>query len=99
MRITFARLAIIALASTSLVTAAACGGGAEEAIYATLQECVIDHTVNEGFNETQAITICLTSHLEGINLATQAECEAYVTANGGYPDSRVAACADYLANK
>ena len=98
MRATFARLALIAFAATTVLGAAACGG-TEEEIYATLQECVTDHTVNEGFSETMAITICLTSHLEGINFTTQADCEAYVAANGGYPDSRVAACADYIANK
>ena len=94
---TFALLSLITFAATTLATA--CGGDMDNEIYPTLQDCVTDHTTNEGFTEVQAITICLTSHLEGINLTTQAECEAYVEAHGGYPASRTAACTDYFANK
>ena len=98
MRVTFARLALIAFAATTVLGAAACGGTDTET-YASLQECVTDHTTNEGFTETMAITTCLLDHLPGVSFTTAADCEAYVTANGGYPDSRVAACADYIANK
>jgi hypothetical protein len=96
MRSIFVRTALFAFTCSTIL---GCTSTMTEEIYPTLQACVVDHTTVEHFTETQAITICLTSHLANINFTTTAECEAYVTANGGYPDSRVAACADYIANK
>lgn len=83
---------VFALVSISLL--AACGHSHEEQ-YANLVDCVTDH-VTEGLSEPNSITTCLLDHLD-VDFTTQAECEAYVTANGGYPDSVTQACTDYLA--
>jgi hypothetical protein len=66
--------------------------------YASLQECMVDHTQVEMLPELQALTVCLVDHYD-LDWATAAACEAYVTANGDYPNSRVAACAEYIRQK
>jgi len=88
-------LALALLATLTL----ACGGHDHEAQYDNLEDCVIDHTVEEGLTEAQAITTCLLDHLDQLNLdfATVEECVAYVTDNGGYPNSRQEACEAYIA--
>ena len=50
-----------------------------------------------GLPEAQAIAHCLVDFPELHNgFADHAECVAFVEANGGYPDSRDAACTDYF---
>ena len=66
--------------------------------YDSLQACMVDHTVEEMLPELQALTVCLVDHYD-LGWSTAAECEAYVEANGGYPDSRTAACAEYIRQK
>lgn len=92
--------ASLAFACTLLVTACG-GGGTEEEQYDNLEDCVIDHSQNEGLTEQQSITTCLLDHLDAMNLdfQTVAECVDYVTNNGGYPDSRDAACQAYIDEK
>jgi hypothetical protein len=62
-------------------------------------ECVTDHTVNEGLTEVQGLATCLFDHIENPSWTTQAECEAFVAANGGYPDSAAMACMIYFAER
>jgi hypothetical protein len=84
----------LAIALSFVLSLAACGhshGGD----YATLQECMVDHTVNESLPEVEALAVCLVDHLD-VSFATQGECEAYVAANGGYPSSAAMACMIYL---
>jgi hypothetical protein len=90
------RLVLSLCASTFLtLSLAACGGDGGEH-YDTLEDCVADH-VSEGLSEPHAITHCLVDfpdlHSDFANLA---DCLDFVTANGGYPDSRDDACADYF---
>ena len=89
------RLVLVASFVSLALSLAACDHGHGEH-YDTLQECVTDHAT-EGLSESNSITTCLLDHLDGIDFATQAECEAYVTANGGYPNSVTMACTDYFA--
>jgi hypothetical protein len=74
---------------------AACGGHEEEN-YDNLGDCVTDH-VAEGLPEAHAITHCLVDYDFAPDFTTEAECVAWVTDHGGYPDSRDEACADYIA--
>ncbi len=62
--------------------------------FATLTECV-----EEGHDlpEAQGIAHCLIDQGFGDGITTVEDCVAYVTANGGYPDSRDEACADFIA--
>jgi hypothetical protein len=83
----------LAIATVLVTTLAGCGHSHEE--YANLMECVVDHTGNEGLTEVQAISTCLLDHLD-IMFSTQAVCEAYVAANGGYPNSATMACMIYF---
>ena len=87
----------LALALALTASVVACGHDHEED-YATLQDCMVDHTQVEMLPEVQALTVCLVDHFD-LNWATAAECEAYVAANGDYPNSRVAACAEYIRQK
>jgi hypothetical protein len=82
----------------ALPALSACGDDGGEEQYDNLEECVVDHTVEEGLTEQQAITTCLLDHLDQLNLdfADVAECVDYVTNNGGYADSRDAACQAYI---
>jgi hypothetical protein len=83
-----------AIATIVAVSLAGCGhshGGD----YDTLMDCVTDHTGSEGLTEVQALATCLVDHSD-VTFTTQAECEAYVAANGGYPNSVVMACMIYL---
>jgi len=85
---------VLALAlSTSI---AACGGGNGGESYDNLMACVTDHTMTDGLTEAQAITHCLVDFDFGQDFTDQAGCVQYVTDNGGYPDSRDAACMDYF---
>ncbi len=83
--------------SLGLSTAiAACGddGGGES--YDNLMDCVTDHTMTDGLTEPHAITHCLVDFDFGQDFTDQAGCVQFVTDNGGYPDSRDAACTDYF---
>jgi hypothetical protein len=62
-----------------------------------LQKCVEEHKA-EKLTETDAIGECLFDELMK-SFATQADCEAYVTANGGFADTRTAGCQRYFADK
>jgi hypothetical protein len=89
-------LAVAAALSLALtVHLAACGDDhpAEEH-YDTLQDCVTDHTAEEGLPEAEAIVTCLVDHLD-VSFTTLQECLDYVAANGGYASAQ-AACEDYL---
>ena len=63
--------------------------------YANLMDCVADHTGEEGLTEVQAVATCLVDHID-VEFATLQECIDYVTANGGYPSSRMEACQIYI---
>lgn len=82
-----------AIAVAFALSLAACGHSHHE--YENLMECVVDHTVNEGLSEVQGLATCLVDHSD-VTFTTQAECEAYVAANGGYPNSAVMACMIYI---
>jgi len=88
------RLSIAWIASACLLFAA-CGGDDGES-YDNLPDCVEDH-VAEGLPEAHAITHCLVDFPDlHADFADQQACVDFVTANGGYPDSRDAACTDYF---
>lgn len=92
MRQRFAALALFMLTSLCL----ACGGDddGEEESFDNLPDCVEDH---EGLGEAEAIAHCLVDfpdlHPEFQNID---DCVDWVADNGGYPDSRDDACADYF---
>ena len=91
------RIAVALATAFTLATAvAACHE--HEHDYDSLQACMVDHTVEEMLPEVQALTTCLVDHVD-MNWQTQAECEAYVAANGGYPSSATAACMEYIRQK
>jgi hypothetical protein len=73
----------------------ACGGDDDEESFDNLPDCVADHM---SLGEAEAIAHCLVDfpdlHPE---FADEAECTAWVADNGGYADSRDAACADSFA--
>ena len=82
----------------SIVIAFAClaaCGHSHGGDYDNLMACVDDHTGNEGLTEVQALATCLLDH-QDLEFATQADCEAYVADNGGYPDSAAMACMIYF---
>jgi hypothetical protein len=82
---------IIASLALALAAAfAACGGHEEH--FDNLPACVADHI---SLGEPQSIAHCLVDFFD-MNFADQAACVAYVTANGGYPNSRDAACTMYF---
>lgn len=83
----------LAIATTLLTSLAACGHSHDD--YATFMDCVTDHTGNEGLTEVQAVSTCLVDHID-VTFTTQAECEAFVAANGGYPNSATMACMIYF---
>lgn len=59
-----------------------------------LVECVDEHA---SLTEAQAIAHCLVDYPDlHPDFADQQACVDYVAANGGYPDSRDAACMDYF---
>lgn len=93
MRIAVSLLAALALASVIV----ACGDDHAHD-YASLEDCMVDHTQVEMLPELQALTVCLVDHFD-LGWQTAAECEAYVAAHGGFPDSRVDACAEYIRQK
>lgn len=87
-------LATLSLA-LALSLSAACGGDDDdEESFDNLPDCVEDHM---SLGEAEAIAHCLVDfpdlHPE---FADVDECVAWVTDNGGYPDSREDACADYF---
>lgn len=87
------RLIISTLALALLVPLAACSGD-DAPEFDNLPDCVVDHI---DLGEAESITHCLIDfpylHPE---FADEAECVAWVEDNGGYPDSRDAACTDYF---
>ena len=95
MRLSVFVSALLALALSTGI--AACGGGGNGGeSYDNLMDCVTDHTMTDGLTEAQAITHCLVDFDFGQDFTDQAGCVQYVTDNGGYPDSRDAACTDYF---
>ena len=77
-----------------IVSFAGCGMEDEEN-FDNLPDCVADHS---SLTEPQAIAHCLYDFPDlHPDFATQEECVTWVTDNGGYPDSRDAACTDYFA--
>lgn len=92
-----ATLSASLLVSLALASLVACHDDHEHD-YATLQDCMTDHTQVEMLPEFQALTVCLVDHFD-LGWATAAECEAYVTTHGDYPSSRTAACAEYIRQK
>lgn len=91
------RLFASLLTALCLTAIVACGDN-HTLDYASLQDCMVDHTQVEMLPELQALTVCLVSHFD-LGWTTAAECEAYVAGHGDYPDSRVAACAEYIRQK
>lgn len=88
------------------IALAACGGDGDHESYPSLQACFDDHHNNEGFNATQAITICVLDHpVNNMSLmfGTAAECVAYVNQNllpGSATTAEVqAGCDDYIVQK
>jgi hypothetical protein len=85
----------ILLASLSLpALIVGCGSSDDKT---DLQKCVEEHKA-EKLTETDAIGECLSDELMK-SFATQADCEAYVTANGGFAESRTVGCQRYFADK
>ena len=88
------RFFVILILAGIIISFTGCGMEDEEN-FDNLPDCVVDHS---SLTEPQAIAHCLYDfpdlHPE---FANQEECVAWVTDNGGYPDSREEACADYLA--
>src|SRR4051794_6412854 len=62
-----------------------------------LVACVNDHESMEHLSEVDAIGECLSDELHK-NFSTQAECESFVTGNGGYAASKTAGCMKYFVN-
>ena len=62
-----------------------------------LEKCVDEHKA-EKLTETDAIGECLVDELMQ-SFATQADCEAYVAAHGGFADSKVEGCKRYFEEK
>jgi len=83
---------LAALSLLGLFGLAGCGSSDKN-----LQDCVKDHMA-EKLSEVDAITECLVDEL-GKNFATQAECEEFVSANGGYASSKTQACEHYFDEK
>jgi hypothetical protein len=83
---------LAALSLLGLLGAAGCGSSDKN-----LQDCVKDHMA-EKLSEPDAITECLVDEL-GKTFATQAECETFVTDNGGYASSKTEACQHYFDEK
>ena len=96
MRTALATVCALALAATTTATLGACHDHEED--YDSLEDCMVDHTQVEMLPELQALTVCLVDHFD-LGWDTAAECEAYVEAHGGYADSRVEACAEYIRQK
>lgn len=88
----------LALATAFTIATAVAACHDHEHDYDSLEACMVDHTVEEMLPEYQALVVCLTDHFD-LDWQTQAECETYVAAHGGYPDSRVAACMEYIRQK
>jgi hypothetical protein len=63
----------------------------------TLPSCVADH-MKEKLSEPDAITECLADELAK-GFTTQAECEDFVSKNGGYEASKTEACQHYFDEK
>lgn len=78
------------------VTLIACDDAHSEESFENLPDCVVDHA---SLTEPDAITHCLFDFPElhgGTDFADQQACVDFVTANGGYPNSRDAACLGYF---
>jgi hypothetical protein len=83
------RRLLLLLAITLIAPLASCGGEEEES-FDNLPDCVVDHA---SLGEAEAIAHCLVDFPElHSGFANQAECVAFVEANGGFPDSRDEAC-------
>lgn len=86
------KLTIALVASLAL---AACGDNHDEESFDNLPDCVADHI---SLGEPESIAHCLVDFFD-MSFADQAACVAYVTANGGYPDSRDEACTLYFQTR
>ena len=73
----------------------ACGGNDDdEERFDNLPDCVVGHA---SLGEARSITHCLIDFPAlHPTLANQQECVDWVAANGGYVDSREAACTEYF---
>jgi hypothetical protein len=81
------------LVTTFLAIAPACGHDGDGHTFATLTECVEE---GHDLEEVEGIAHCLIDQGFGDGLTTVEECVAWVTDNGGYPDSRDEACALFI---
>jgi uncharacterized protein YcfL len=92
----------ICLASLASLLLVVLGCHSHDEAYANLQDCFDDHHINEGFDPTQSITICVLEHLD-VSFTTAAECETYVGANLATTDATpaevTAGCQDYIDQK
>ncbi len=80
-------------ASLGLMGLGACGDEHGES-FENLPDCVVDHA---SLGEAESIAHCLVDFPElHPGFADEAACVAWVETNGGYPNSREAACADYF---
>ena len=84
---------VTALAITTAI--AGCGDDHDHLDYDSLEDCMVDHTQVEMLPELEALTVCLVDHFD-LDWPTAAACEAYVTDHGGFPSTRVQACAEYI---
>jgi hypothetical protein len=91
---------LFSIAGALALACAACGSGDDGAEhYDNLPDCVTDH-VSEGLSEQHAITHCLYDFPNiHPDFATVQACIDFVTANGGYPDTRQAACEDLFVQE
>lgn len=87
-------LVVLALTLAFAQSTACRGGDDEEESFDNLPDCVAGH---ESLGEMRAITHCLVDFPDlHPDFATQEECVAWIGDNGGYPDTRDAACTDYF---
>jgi hypothetical protein len=87
------RLCSFILALSSSLVFAACSDDHGES-FDNLPDCVEDHS---GLGEAEAIAHCLIDFPDlHPDFGTEQECIDWVADNGGYPDSREEACADYF---
>src|SRR3954447_8701888 len=84
---------LAALSLLGLIGFSGCGSSSTQ----TLQSCVEDH-MKEKLGEADSITECLVDELAK-TFATQAECESFVTANGGFATTKTEACQHYFQEK
>lgn len=91
--LTMHRCSLIISAFFCVTLAAACGDDHGHT-FSNLDACVVDHI---SLGEPEAIAHCLFDFPDlHPTFADQQACVDWVEANGGYPNSRDAACTDYF---